>query len=722
MHEPIALDAPVSALPGIGPAAAAILTARGLATVEDLLWFVPRRYDDARAIVPLAELIGAADGDRVALRGRIASARMVFVRRRRWAEVRITDGPHQVLVRWFNVYGGVDKRFPIGASIAISGPVRRRAGRLELANPDVLAVGPAPDLGTGTHAADLDAAAPPRPLDVAARIVPRYPEVRGVAPGRLAGAIGAALAAVGDALDDGVPAAVPGASIAAAVRGLHAPPADLAIDEVAALNAGTHPWQRRLVWGELFVLGAMVAQRRRAQRAVPAPACPRDPALIAALALALPFALPGAQVSAIDELAADLARPTPMNRLLQGNVGAGKTAVAFAAAAQVMRAGHQVALMVPTELVAEQHHATLAAWAAPLGLRTALVTGSLARAERAAVNSAIAAGAIDLVVGTHALAGDGVAFARLGLAIVDEQHRFGVAQRLRLRAQAGSPHLLVMTATPIPRTLALTAYGDLDVTVIDAPPPGRVPPTTQILRGKPGRARAYQRVRERLDAGERAFVVCPLVDESGAAKPRADATAVAAELAALLAPARVGLVHGRLEAPARIAVMRGFAHGDLDVLVATTVVEVGVDVPAATVMVIEDAEGYGLAQLHQLRGRVGRGGGPAWCLLLTRGAAGDGDGDRRLAAVAATTDGFQIAEDDLAMRGPGELFGARQAGVPRLRFGDLRQHTALLLEARAAAEAVIAIDPELVEDAHASLRAALARRAARAEAFGADSG
>jgi ATP-dependent DNA helicase RecG len=217
-------------------------------------------------------------------------------------------------------------------------------------------------------------------------------------------------------------------------------------------------------------------------------------------------------------------------------------------------------------------------------------------------------------------------------------------------------------------------------------------------------------------------VVCPLVDESGAAKPRADATAVAAELAALLAPARVGLVHGRLEAPARIAVMRGFAHGDLDVLVATTVVEVGVDVPAATVMVIEDAEGYGLAQLHQLRGRVGRGGGPAWCLLLTRGAAGDGDGDRRLAAVAATTDGFQIAEDDLAMRGPGELFGARQAGVPRLRFGDLRQHTALLLEARAAAEAVIAIDPELVEDAHASLRAALARRAARAEAFGADSG
>ncbi len=417
-----------------------------------------------------------------------------------------------------------------------------------------------------------------------------------------------------------------------------------------------------------------------------------------------------------------------MSRLVQGDVGAGKTAVAFAAALQVARAGHQVALMVPTELVAAQHHATIAAWAAPLGVTVGLVTGSQARAERAAITAAIAAGEIAIVVGTHALIGLGVAFARLGLAIVDEQHRFGVAQRLRLReAATRTPHVLHMTATPIPRTLALTAYGDLDLSYSTScrPGAGRRPPA--ILRGKVGRLRAYERVRARVAAGERAFVVCPLVEEGAELaradrSKRADATAIAAELTATLAPARVGLVHGRVTAAERAAVMAGFARGDLDVLVATTVVEVGVDVPNASIMVIEQAERFRLAQLHQLRGRVGRGGQPAWCLLLTRGAARGTDGDRRLAAVAATTDGFQIAEDDLAMRGPGELLGARQAGVPRLRFGDLRQHTALLIEARAAAEAILAADPELAAPAHAGLRAALARRRAGAEAFGADGG
>ncbi|MCE9579961.1 MAG: DEAD/DEAH box helicase, partial [Deltaproteobacteria bacterium] len=441
--------------------------------------------------------------------------------------------------------------------------------------------------------------------------------------------------------------------------------------------------------------------------------------------------LTGAQARAIDELAVELGREVPMSRLVQGDVGAGKTAVAFAAALQVARAGHQVAIMVPTELVAAQHHATIAAWAAPLGIAVGLVTGSQARAERAAITAAIAAGEIAIVVGTHALIGEGVGFARLGLAIVDEQHRFGVAQRLRLReAAALTPHLLVMTATPIPRTLALTAYGDLDVTVLDELPPGRTPARTEILRGKVGRLRAYERVRARLAHGERAFVVCPLVEEGPdvparadrSKAKRADATAIAAELTALLAPARVGLVHGRVSAAERAAVMGAFARGDLEVLVATTVVEVGVDVPAATVMVVEDADGFGLAQLHQLRGRVGRGGQQAWCLLLARSAATGSDGDRRLATVAATTDGFQIAEDDLAMRGPGELLGARQAGAPRLRFGDLRQHTALLVEARAAAEAILAEDPALAAPAYAGLRLALARRLARAEAFGADGG
>jgi ATP-dependent DNA helicase RecG len=415
-----------------------------------------------------------------------------------------------------------------------------------------------------------------------------------------------------------------------------------------------------------------------------------------------------------------------MNRLLQGDVGAGKTAVAFAAALQVARAGRQVALMVPTEILAEQHHATLAAWAAKVGLRTTILTASVPKGVRASRIALASAGEIDLVVGTHALLAEGVGFARLGLAIVDEQHRFGVAQRVKLRGKGddGAPHLLVMTATPIPRTLALTAYGDLDVTVLDELPPGRKPPETQVLWGGKGRAAAYKIVRERVAAGERAFVVCPLVEEStnDAGEPidRADATAVAEELSKKLAPARVGLVHGRLATPEREAVMAAFARGDLDILVATTVIEVGVDVPAATVMVVEDADGFGLAQLHQLRGRVGRGGGRAWCLLLAQGQVTD-DGNKRLDVLAETTDGFRIAEEDLMLRGPGELIGARQAGLPRLRFGDLRQHTELLLAARREAEAVVEDDPDLARPVHAGLRAAIDRRVG-AHAFGAEGG
>jgi len=311
--------------------------------------------------------------------------------------------------------------------------------------------------------------------------------------------------------------------------------------------------------------------------------------------------------------------------------------------------------------------------------------------------------------------------------VIDEQHRFGVAQRAKLRDKGdgqGAPHLLVMTATPIPRTLALTAYGDLDVSILDELPPGRTPPETRVGWGKKGRTAAYKLVRERVAAGERVFVVCPLVEESvdedGEPIDRANAIATAEELSATLAPARVGLVHGRLATPEREAVMSAFARGELDVLVATTVIEVGVDVPAATVMVVEDADGFGLAQLHQLRGRVGRGGGRAWCVLLAQGTVTD-EGRRRLEVLADTSDGFRIAEEDLLLRGPGELLGARQAGLPRLRFGDLRQHTELLLEARREADAVIDADPELLDPAHAGLRSAIERRLG-AHAYGAEGG
>jgi ATP-dependent DNA helicase RecG len=501
------------------------------------------------------------------------------------------------------------------------------------------------------------------------------------------------------------------------------------------MNAGASRWQRRLAFGELFALGVAVALRRRERRTDAAVLCPPAADLPGALARALPFAPTAAQRRAIGELGADLARDVPMNRLLQGDVGSGKTAVAFAAALQVARAGRQTAVMAPTELLAEQHAETWRRWAEATGLRFALLTASTPRGVRASLLSLLAAGQLDVLIGTHALLSEGVGFGALGLVVIDEQHRFGVAQRARLRDKGdgqGAPHLLVMTATPIPRTLALTAYGDLDASVLDELPPGRQPVTTKLQSGARGRTAAYKLIAERARAGERAYVVCPKIaatpeDERGGergegerARPWKDATAVAAELAEALPGTRVGLVDGKLDGAERERVMRTFKTGELDVLVATTVIEVGVDVPAATVMVIHDAERFGLAQLHQLRGRVGRGGGAAHCVLLVQGGLGE-DAEARLGAMVETHDGFRIAELDLALRGPGELLGPRQAGVPRLRFGDLSQHTELLLEARRHAEAVLAEDPDLALPAHAPLRRALDRRLAH-HVYGAESG
>jgi ATP-dependent DNA helicase RecG len=381
--------------------------------------------------------------------------------------------------------------------------------------------------------------------------------------------------------------------------------------------------------------------------------------------------------------------------------------------------------MAPTELLAEQHAQTWRRWAERMAqpLRVELLTASTPRAARQSLLALLASKSVDVVIGTHALLSEGVGFGALGLVVIDEQHRFGVAQRARLRDKGdgqGAPHLLVMTATPIPRTLALTAYGDLDASILDELPPGRTPVATKLAAGKRGEAAAYKLVAERVAAGERAYVVCPKVEDDGGESDFKDATTVAGELAAARPELRVGLVHGRLDAATRDRVMRAFKQGELDVLVATTVIEVGVDVPEATVMVIHDADRFGLAQLHQLRGRVGRGTGAAQCVLIHHGTVSE-DGRARLDAIAATTDGFQIAEADLALRGPGELCGPRQAGVPRLRFGSLGQHFELLLEARRHAERVLDDDPELVRPEHATLRLALLRRMAQS-VYGPESG
>ncbi len=719
------LGAPTQSLPGIGPAFADRLAEKGLETVEDLLWCLPRRYDDVRDAKPLAEIVDLAEGTRATFAAKVASARMVFARGRRWAEVRIggvdLTQPASAVVRWFNVWAGIEKRMPADSLVTLSGVVKKRSGRLEFANPDILAI----EVPEGSDGA----AKKPPPT-----ILARYPDVAGVPASRLRSACQSACDRVGAIADDGVPKTIEAAARMPSLRDtlaiLHSPPSEISVDDLAALNRGDSAWQRRLAFGELFALGVAVALRRRERRADAAVPCVRAPQLDDELARALPFQLTNAQRRSIGELGDDLVRNVPMNRLLQGDVGAGKTAVAFAAALHVARAGRQVAVMAPTELLAEQHAETWKRWAALINkhadkpLRLELLTASTQRGVRQSLLALLAAGEIDILIGTHSLIAEAVGFGALGLVVIDEQHRFGVAQRAKLRDKGdgqGAPHLLVMTATPIPRTLALTAYGDLDVSILDELPPGREPVQTKILAGKRGEAAAYKLIAERAVLGERAYVVCPKVeDDPESDTDWKDATTVAAEMTAALPQLRVGLVHGRLDSETRDRVMRAFKAGELDVLVATTVIEVGVDVPSATVMVIHDAERFGLAQLHQLRGRVGRGTGNAHCLLVTHGGISE-DGRRRLDAMVATTDGFRIAEEDLALRGPGELLGPRQAGVPRLRFGNLAQHTELLLEARGHAERILDEDPELERPEHVPLRHALSRRLAQS-VYGAESG
>jgi ATP-dependent DNA helicase RecG len=678
----------------------------GFTSPADLLSLIPRGYDDFRTVLSVEQAIAAPEGERVTVKGTVLSARIVPAGRR-FLEVALSDGPggggsgSKIHARWFNVYGSMLRRFVAGSAVVLSGKLRRdRKGLPALANPDV---GAASDDGG---------------LPFGDALRPRYPDVPGVRPGALRTMVRAALelALADPELDhrDVLPPALrqrqklPG--LAETLSLLHAPPADVAAEDLKRLNERKTPAHARSAVADLFVLQLAVLRRRMRARQSPAPMCAVDEARVKRIAAGFSFTLTGAQKRAIREIAADLAGDAPMQRLLQGDVGSGKTAVAFAACAAVGLAGRQAALMAPTELLANQHHQTVAPWCERLGLRAALLTASTPRAVRETTLALAEAGRIDLLTGTHALLAERVAFADLGLAVIDEQHRFGVAQRARLRGKAATtPHLLVMTATPIPRTLALTAYGDLDLSLIDERPPGRIVPETRLLLGEAGRERAHGHLRRALGTGKaRVFVVCPLVEESEKLGV-SDATRTAEQLTKALPGHGVGLVHGRLPAAERDAVMASFRDGLIEVLVATTVIEVGVDVPDANIMLVEHAERFGLAQLHQLRGRIGRGGGASLCLLHAA-AAPASDSARRLEVLTHTHDGFVVAEADLRERGPGELWGTRQSGLDTLRTGDLALEVQLIVKARAEAEEVLARDPDLALPEHAAARRALLLR------------
>ncbi|HEX7126447.1 MAG TPA: ATP-dependent DNA helicase RecG [Thermodesulfobacteriota bacterium] len=686
------MSTPLQFIKGVGPKVAEALARKGLATVEDALYFLPRTYEDRRRPVRIA---AAEPGTRVVILGEVVASGVAFFGgRRRGYEMAVSDGSGVVHGRWFHPPGGgFQSRFPRGTRVLLSGDLQRFAGKLSMVHPDVE---PADGGGDAVHFN---------------RIVPIYSEAEGVPQKTLRRILKSVVDAYADSASGSIPPAVAGElallPLPEALRAVHFPPEEA---DTAAYLAARTPAHRTLIMDELFALQLGLAMRRRGLALEPAPVLRGDGRLVDRLRARLPFALTAAQERAAREIAADLASGHPMHRLLQGDVGSGKTLVALVAALVAVESGYQAALMAPTELLAEQHYLTAHRLLAPLGLEVLLLTGAQGKAERAKVLRRIEQGDTHLVVGTHAVIQDQVAFRRLGLGIVDEQHRFGVAQRATLARKGERPHLLVMTATPIPRTLAMTVYGDLDVSILDELPPGRSPIETRVIW--PGQRReVLEAIRARIARGEQAYVVYPLVEESEAPELAnlKDATQAAEDLAQALPGVRVGLLHGRMGADEKESVMVAFRDRRLDLLVATTVIEVGIDVPNATLMVIEHAERFGLSQLHQLRGRVGRGSKASACLLVASGRRTE-EAARRLAVMERTTDGFRIAEADLEIRGPGDFLGTRQSGVPDFRVANLFRDQRLLVAAREAAFALVARDPDLSDPAHRGTKEAVRRR------------
>ena len=640
------LDTPVQYLKGAGPALAGKLRALGIERVEQLLFHLPLRYEDRRAFTPLEQL---ADGVPALIRARVEHAKVVYPGRRMLG-VSVTDGKGWAALRFFHFNNAQAQAFAPGAWVRAYGVVRIGARGPELVHPEYR-LAPAPE----ALAAD-------------ASLTPCYPLATGITQQRLRGLIQQALAIA--ATDAGFAQRLPdlgGPATLEALRVIHAPASDA---DARQLLAGTHPAQRRLIDEELLAHQLCMRVLRARVRAHNAAALAAPAGLTAELEGALPFRLTGAQRRVSGEIAADLRKASPMMRLVQGDVGSGKTVVAAAAMLAAVRAGAQAALMAPTELLAEQHAQNLAHWLRKLGVTLCLLKGGLTKAKRRNALAAIADGTAQVVVGTHAVFQEQAQFHRLALVVVDEQHRFGVQQRMALRdkAPAGlSPHQLVMTATPIPRTLAQTLYADLDVSVIDELPPGRKPITTVAINGQ-RREEVLARIGEACRAGRRAYWVCTLIEESDLLEAQA-AEAMAQRLRTELPGVKVGLVHGRLKAAEKDAQMQAFKSGATQLLVATTVIEVGVDVPEATIMVIDNAERLGLAQLHQLRGRVGRGAGESQCVLLYQPPLSE-NARARLDVLRQTQDGFAIAQRDLELRGPGELLGRRQTGEMGFRLAD----------------------------------------------------
>ncbi|HEY7873260.1 MAG TPA: ATP-dependent DNA helicase RecG [Rudaea sp.] len=671
-------DAALTTLTGVGPALAKTLERLGLRTLQDLWFHLPLRYEDRTRIMPIRDLQPGAPAQ---VEGRVEAVEKGF-RYRPQLRVAIGDDSHAtLLLRFFHFNAAQANQLAVGSRLRCYGDVRRGQHGLEMVHPQYRRV------------ADAAAAA------VEERLTPVYPVTEGLSSARLAGVIVRALQGLPqDAELELIPPDLRKvyklSSLRAALLYVHSPPPDA---DLALLALGAHPAQQRLAFEELLAQHLSLKRLRARIREHVAPALRGDGDLRKRFLAILPFAPTHAQARVAAEVARDIAKPTPMLRLVQGDVGSGKTVVAAFAALAAVESGFQAALMAPTELLAEQHYRNFRNWLEPLGIEVVWLAGKLKGRARNTAVAQIETSA-QIVIGTHALMQEGVVFRDLALVIIDEQHRFGVHQRLALREKgrdgASVPHQLVLTATPIPRTLAMTAYADLDVSVIDELPPGRTPVTTVAIANS-RRADVIERIRAACAGGRQAYWVCTIIEESDLLQAQA-AEGVYAELTVALPGLAIGLVHGRLKPAQKQAVMDAFAAGAISLLVATTVIEVGVDVPNASLMIVENAERLGLAQLHQLRGRVGRGSVESSCVLLYQMPL-SGMARQRLDVLRETSDGFRIAEKDLELRGPGEVLGTRQTGQMTLRIADIARDAHLLPAVQRAGAALLGQHPALAD-------------------------
>lgn len=659
MPKPLELSDPVTALNGVGEKLAPKLINMGLSRIGDLLFHLPYKYQDRTRIQPMGQLRA---GSAVVIQGEVRQTNVQFGKRRSMT-CTVQDGSGILTLRFFHFTKAQQMALSHGLPIRCYGEVRLGPMGLEMAHPEY----------------QTKANGQFDPLEQT--LTPLYPTSDGINQPRLAKLVAQAVDLL---VKNGVSEWLPSAylttekgdlpSLKKALITLHRPKQE---DDVYALLDGEHPAQERLAIEELLAHHLSLQAMREATRKVGTYSLPPSKQLVHALRSYLPFELTNAQERVFGEISADLNQTAPMLRLVQGDVGSGKTVVAMLAALQAIEAGYQVALMAPTELLAEQHAANMLSWCKPLGVKVALLLGKTTKRQREPILASLASGDTQLVIGTHALFQNGVDYHDLGLVIIDEQHRFGVAQRLALtqKAKRQSVHQLTMTATPIPRTLAMTAFADLDISIIDELPPGRTPVLTTVL-SQDRREAVINRVDAACDDGRQIYWVCTLIEDSQ--ELQAEAAEVTAQtLSEALPNRRIGLLHGKLKSAEKSTLMNAFKQGELDILVATTVIEVGVDVPNASVMIIENPERLGLAQLHQLRGRVGRGTAESYCLLLFSSPLSE-QGKRRLEVMRTTNDGFVIAEEDLKLRGPGEVLGTRQTGAIGFKVADIEKHAHLL--------------------------------------------